>query len=87
MNLVVLHPIVDLGLCDTQDVLIGVGGGLTAMYIQEVQTSGGLEQDLLIAGRVTEITDSVLLDQSSGFGVILLLADDLLHGTNLLSDG
>jgi hypothetical protein len=27
----------------------------------------------------------VLLDQSCSLGVVLLLADDLLHGTNLLS--
>ena len=85
MKLVVLHPIIDLGLSQAQDVLGGVGGGLTAMYVQEVQASGGLEQDLLVAGRIAKVTDGVLLDQSSGLGVILLLADDLLHGTNLLS--
>ena len=55
------------------------------MYVQEVQTSGGLEQDLLITGRIAKETAGVLLDQGSGFGIVLLLADDLLHVTNLLS--
>ena len=82
--LVVLHPILDLGLSQTQDILAGVGGGLTAMYVQEVQTGGGLEQDLLIAGRIAEVAIGTLLDQSSGLGVVFLLADDLLHRTNLL---
>ena len=85
MKLVVLNPIVNLSLSKAQDVLGGVGGGLTAMYVQEIQACGGLEQDLLVAGRIAKVTDSVLLDQSSGLGVRLLLADDLLHGTNLLS--
>ena len=79
MKLVVLNPIVNLSLSKAQDVLGGVGGGLTAMHVQEVQTSGGLEQDLLIAGRIAKVTDGVLLNQSSGLGVIFLFADDLLH--------
>ena len=85
MKLVVLNPIVNLSLSQAQDVLGGVGGGLTAMYVQEVQTSGGLEQGLFVASRIAELANSVLLDQSGSLGVVLLLADDLLHGTNLLS--
>ena len=84
-ELVVLHPIVDLGLSQTQDILSGVGRSLAAVYVQEIQTTGGLKQDLLVTGRIAEIADSILLDQSGSFGIVLLLADDLLHGTNLLS--
>jgi hypothetical protein len=79
MQLVVLHPIVDLGLGQTQDILGGIGGGLTTANIQEIQTGRSLEQSLLITGRITEVAAGVLLDQGSGLGIIFLLADDLLH--------
>ena len=85
MELVVLHPVINLGLSQANDVLSGVGRSLTAAYVQEVQTSGGLEQGLFVASGIAELANSVLLDQSGSLGVVLLLADDLLHGTNLLS--
>ena len=81
----VLHPIVDLGLSQANDVLSGVGRSLAATYVQEVQTSGGLVQGLFVTGGIAELANSVLLDQSGSLGVVRLLADDLLHGTNLLS--
>ena len=84
-ELVVLHPFLNLGLSQAQDVLSGVGRSLTTVYVQEIQTCGGLEQDLFVTGGIAEIANSVLLDQSGSLGVVLLLADDLLHGTNLLS--
>jgi hypothetical protein len=59
-------------------------GCLTASVIEEVQAAGSLVQGLLIAGGIAEVTVGGLLDQSSGLGIILLLADDLLHRTNLL---
>ena len=80
MQLVILHPVVDLGLGHTNDILGGIGGGLTTANIQEIQTGGSLEQDLLVASGIAEVTNGVLLDQGSGLGVVLLLADDLLHG-------
>ena len=83
--LVVLHPVVDLGLSQADDILVGVDGSLAAANVQEVQTSGSLVQSFLVTGGIAEIADSVLLDQSGSLGVVLLLADDLLHGTNLLS--
>ena len=86
MFLVGLQPVVDLGLSQTQNVLTGVGGQLAAVNVQEVQAAGSLEQDLLVAGRIAKGAVDVLLDQSSGLGIILSLADDLLHGTNLLSN-
>lgn len=85
MQLVSAHPILDFGLSQTQDVLDGVGRGLAAAYMQEVQAFGGLIQVFLIACGVTQLTTSELLQQSGSFGIILLLADDLLHRTNLLS--
>ena len=51
----VLHPVVDLGLSQANDVLCGVGRSLTTVYVQEVQTAGSLEQDFLITGRIAEI--------------------------------
>ena len=78
------HPVLDLSLGQTLDVLAGMAGCLTAAEVQEVQSSGSLVQGLLIAGGIAEEAVGALLDQSSGLGVVLLLADDLLHRTNLL---
>ena len=85
MELVVLFPLLDLGLGQSLDVLGGVDGSLAANAVDEVQAFGSLEQGFLVTGGIAESTDSVLLDQSSSFGIVLLLADDLLHGMNLLS--
>ena len=85
MELVVLFPLLDLGLGQSLDVLGGIDGSLAANAVDEVQALGSLEQSFLITSGIAEGTDRVLLDQSSGLGVILLLADDLLHGMNLLS--
>jgi hypothetical protein len=59
-------------------------GCLTASVIEEVQAAGSLVQGLLKAGGIAEVAVGGLLDQGGGLGVILLLADDLLHRTNLL---
>ena len=85
MELVVLFPLLDLGLGQSLDVLGGVDGSLAANAVDEVQALGSLEQGFLVTGGIAERTDSVLLDQSSSLGIVLLLADDLLHGMNLLS--
>ena len=85
MELVVLFPFLDLGLSQSLDILGGVDGSLAANAVDEVQALGSLEQSLLVTSGIAESTDSVLLDRSSGLGVVLLLADDLLHGMNLLS--
>ena len=84
-ELVVLLPLLDLGLGQSLDVLGGIDGSLAANAVDEVQAFGSLEQGFLVTGGIAERTDRVLLDQSSGLGIILLLADDLLHGMNLLS--
>ena len=84
-ELVVLLPLLDLGLGQSLDILGGIDGSLAANAVDEVQAFGSLEQSFLVASGIAERTDSVLLDQSSGLGIILLLADDLLHGMNLLS--
>ena len=85
MELVVLFPFLDLGLSQSLDILGGVDGSLAANAVDEVQALGSLEQSLLVTSGIAERTNSVLLDLSSGLGVVLLLADDLLHGMNLLS--
>ena len=85
MQLVVLFPLLDLGLGQSLDILGGVDGSLAANAVDEVQALGSLEQGFLVTGRIAKSTNSVLLNQGSGLGVILLLADDLLHGMNLLS--
>ena len=85
MGLVVLLPLLDLGLGQSLDVLGGVDGSLAANTVDEVQALGSLEQGFLVTSRIAELTGSELLDHGSGLGVILLLADDLLHGMNLLS--
>ena len=84
-GLVVSHPVLDLGLSQTNDVLLGVGGSLAADAVQEIQAAGGLVQILLVTCGIAQRTDSVLLNQGSSLGVVLTLADDLLHGMNLLS--
>ena len=84
-ELVVLHPLVDLGLGHTDDVLSGVDGLFATADIQEIQTGGSLVQGLFITSRIAEEAANVLLDQSSGFGVVFLLANNLLQGSNLLS--
>ena len=85
VRLVVSQPLLDFGLSQTLDVLGGVDGSLAANAVDKVQALGSLEQSLLVAGGIAEGTNSVLLNQSSSLGVVLLLADDLLHGMNLLS--
>ena len=42
------------------------------------------EYDTETATLIAEAAVGTLLDQGSGLGVVLLLADDLLHRTNLL---
>ena len=79
------HPVLDLGLGQTLDVLTGMAGCLTAAEVQEVQSAGSLVQGFLIAGRIAEVAIGILLDQSGSLGVVLLLADALLPRTNLLS--
>ena len=84
-GLVVLDPLVDLGLSQTQDVLSGVGRSLAAADMQEIQAAGSLIQILLVACGIAQLAERVSLDQSCGFGIVFLLADDLLHGIDLLS--
>ena len=79
MRLVVLLPLLDLGLGQSLNILGGIDGSLAANAVDEVQAFGSLEQSFLITGGIAECTDSVLLDQGSGLGVVLLLADDLLQ--------
>ena len=79
------HPSLQLGLCQTDDVLRGIGGCLTAANVQEVHPVGSLIQILLITSRIAQLTKGIGLDQGSGLGIELNLADGLLHGTNLLS--
>ena len=85
MGLVVLLPLLDLGLGQSLDILGGVDGSLAANTVDEVQALGSLEQGLLVTGGIAEGTNGVLLDQSCGLSIVFLLADDLLHGMNLLS--
>ena len=77
--LVVLDPLVDLGLCQTLNILGGVGRSLAAAGVNKVQAAFGLEQDLLIAGGIAVGAVGALLDQSCILGIVFLLADDLLH--------
>ena len=79
------QPLLDLGLSQAQDVLIGIQRGLAATNVQEVQAALGLVQILLVTGGIAQLTKGLSLDQSSGFGIVLLLADDLLHRMYLLS--
>ena len=77
--LVVLQPLLDLGLGQALDVLGGVDGFSTAADVQEVQTLRSLVQVLLVAVGVAQVAEGVSLDQSSGLGIVNLLANDLLH--------
>ena len=82
---VVLDPLVDLGLCNTGDGLLSVSRSFAAVCVNEVQALGGLVQGLFVAGGIAEVAEGELLDQSSGLGIVLFLADDLLHENSLLS--
>jgi hypothetical protein len=79
-GLVGFHPVLDLGLSQTENVLRRIRRSLAAADVQEVQASGGLVQSFFVAGGIAKVTTGGLLDQGSGFGVVLLLANDLLHG-------
>ena len=79
LELVILNPLVDLGLSQTLDVFAGEGRGFAAAGVNKVQAAFGLEQDLFITGRIAIGAVGALLDQGSGLGVVLLLANDLLH--------
>ena len=79
-----LHPVLDLGLCQVDNILGRVDGSLSAAYVQEVQTLGRLLQIFLVTGGIAQPAVGISLDQRRGLGVVCFLADDLLHGTNLL---
>lgn len=83
--LVVFDPLADLGPGQTLDILGGVGRSFAAPNIDKIQSARSLEQDLFVAGRIAVVTVGILVDQSSGLGVVLLLANDLLHEIDLLS--
>ena len=85
VQLVSLQPVIDLGFSQAQDILGGVGRSFATADVQEIQTAGSLVQILLVACGITLGAEAVSLDQSCSLGVIFLLADNLLHGTNLLS--
>ena len=85
MELVVLFPFLDLGLSQSLDVLGGVDGSLAAADVQEVQTLGSLVQIFLVTSGIAQLAIGVSLDQGCSLGVVLLLADDLLHDVVLLS--
>ncbi len=84
-ELVVSQPFLDLGLSHAQNVLGGVDGSLAAADMQEVQALGSLVQILFVTSGIAQLAIGVSLDQGSGLGVVLLLADDLLHDVVLLS--
>ena len=83
----ILNPLVDLGLGHADDILGGIGRSLAAANMEEIQAALSLVQILLVTGRIAQLTKGILLDQSGGFGIVLLLSDNFLHGMNLLSDG
>ena len=62
IRLVGVNPGVDLSLCQTDDILSGVGGQFATVYIQEVQTFGGLEQNFLITSGIAKSTYEIFLD-------------------------
>ena len=84
MKLVGIQPLVDLGLGQAKDILCGVGRILAATHVQEVQAAGSLEKALLIASGIAVCTAVITLNESSGFGIVFLLANDLLHKLHLL---
>ena len=85
LDVVLGLPSGNLGLSQTLDVLGGVDGlGATVDVDKELAVSG-LVQALLVAGGIAELATGVLADQLSVLGIVLNLADDLLHGRKLLS--
>jgi len=80
-----LHPSFQLGFGQAKDILSRVGGRFTAANMQKIQAIRSLIQIFLITVRIAQLTERVCLDQRCGLGIVFDLADDLLHGTNLLS--
>ena len=79
-----LHPVFYLGLCHADNILGRVDGSLSAAYVQEVQALGRLVQVFLVTGGIAQLAEGISLDQRCGLSVVCFLADDHLHGTNLL---
>ena len=87
MKSMVFQPIIYFGLCQTQNVLLGIGGVFAAEYMQEIKTCLCLVKGLFITGGIAVETANILLDQGGIFGVIFLFADNLFHDTASFHNG
>ena len=63
----------------TLDGLFRIGGFSSAVTIQEELAALGLVQGLFIALGIAEYAENFLLDQFGSIGIVLDLADNLLH--------
>ena len=79
MRLRLGEPLVGLRGGHALDALLGVLGIRAAEGVQEELAALGLVEGLLVAGRIAEGAEGALGHQLGGLGIVLNLADDLLH--------
>ena len=77
--LVLLEPLVSVSRRHALDALDSVDGLSAAVGVQEELAALGLVEGLLVAGRIAEVADGLLGNQFRSFGIVLDLADNLLH--------
>ena len=77
--LLVVLPGLDFVSGQTLNGLFGVGGFSSAVTIQEELTALGLVQGFFIPFGIAEYAENFLLNQFGSVGIVLDLADDLLH--------
>ena len=73
-------PLLGLSGGHTLDVLLGVDRLLTAVDVDKLLSALGHVEGLLVAGGITELALGELGHQGRRLGIVLDLADDLLHG-------
>ena len=72
-------PLLGLSGRDALDVFLGVDRLLTAVDVDEILAALGDVEGLLVAGGIAELAAGELGNQGRGLGIVLDLADDLLH--------
>ena len=68
-----------LVLCQSLDILGGIGRLGTAVYVDEIISLFGNEESFLVSVRISEVSVGKLLNESCGFGIVLYLANRLFH--------
>ena len=80
IQLVVLsEPLIGVGSGHALDAFFRILGLCAAEGVEEELAALGLVEGLFVAGRIAEVADGLLGNQLRSFGIVLDLADNLLH--------